>query len=171
MPRRTTLDSINESLAEIVPHGSLRFVEEIRNFDLKKRTLKATLKVTKKHCDGHYPGQPIFPGLLSAEALVQAGSVLLYLLKPARYRRKSPVLVTMNGLQFKEAMRPGDLLWLEVKLTRLRWSSAQFMGRIYIYRERKIGREAVSDADRLTAAIIESWSISFLTKTDPKREN
>jgi len=74
---------------------------------------------------GHYPGQPIFPGVLQCEACFQAGAVLI-----ARTAEIDdglvPVVTRQNNTQFRRVVRPGETLTLEAKLTE-RLANAFFM--------------------------------------------
>ncbi|HEY9724028.1 MAG TPA: hotdog domain-containing protein, partial [Oscillatoriaceae cyanobacterium] len=65
---------------------------------------------------GHFPGNPIYPGALIAEALAQAAVALLRL-DPANADRLYMV-GGADGLRFRRPVRPGELVTLEVRLTR-----------------------------------------------------
>lgn len=64
---------------------------------------------------GHYPGQPIVPGVLLCEAALQAGAVLLAGLVE-NSAGKVPVATRMNDVKFKKIVRPGDSIEIEVEL-------------------------------------------------------
>src|SRR5229473_3202894 len=67
---------------------------------------------------GHYPGQPVLPGVLLCEAALQAGAVLIARqgasLSPAD---RVPVVTRINNVKFRQMVRPGDTLDIEVELT------------------------------------------------------
>lgn len=65
---------------------------------------------------GHFPGNPIYPGALIAEALAQA-AVALLMLDPANAGRTF-LLGGADGLRFRRPVRPGETLMLEVRLAR-----------------------------------------------------
>ncbi|MEG2583769.1 MAG: 3-hydroxyacyl-ACP dehydratase FabZ [Oscillospiraceae bacterium] len=67
---------------------------------------------------GHFPGQPIMPGVLIAEALAQVGAVLI--LKNPEFKNKIAVFTTMDGFKFKHQVKPGETLRLEVEMTKMR---------------------------------------------------
>src|SRR5687767_13670048 len=64
---------------------------------------------------GHYPGQPIVPGVLLCEAAMQAGAILLsgHLQGAAG---GVPVATRMNDVKFKRIVRPGETIQMEVDL-------------------------------------------------------
>src|SRR5262245_15819124 len=67
---------------------------------------------------GHYPGQPVLPGVLLCEAAMQAGAVLIAAQAdgalPAGH---VPVATRLNNVKFRQIVRPGDTLEIEVALT------------------------------------------------------
>jgi 3-hydroxyacyl-[acyl-carrier-protein] dehydratase len=66
---------------------------------------------------GHFPGNPIFPGVLQLEALAQAGGIAL--LSDERYRGRLPLFGGVEGVRFRRIVKPGDDLVLHVEMERL----------------------------------------------------
>jgi 3-hydroxyacyl-[acyl-carrier-protein] dehydratase len=67
---------------------------------------------------GHYPGRPIVPGVLLCEAAMQAGAVLVaHQSHAAIGPGQVPVATRLNNVKFKQMVRPGDTLNIEVELT------------------------------------------------------
>lgn len=67
---------------------------------------------------GHYPGQPILPGVLMCEASMQAGAVLIARLPGGAVGADQvPVATRINNVKFKQMVRPGDTLDIHVELT------------------------------------------------------
>lgn len=66
---------------------------------------------------GHFPGNPVFPGVLQLEALAQAGGIAL--LADPRYTGKLPLFGGVEEVRFRRVVRPGDELTLSVTLERL----------------------------------------------------
>jgi 3-hydroxyacyl-[acyl-carrier-protein] dehydratase len=66
---------------------------------------------------GHFPGNPIFPGVLQLEALAQAGAIGV--LADERYRGMLPLFGGVERVRFRRQVRPGDTLVLSVTLDRL----------------------------------------------------
>ena len=75
---------------------------------------------------GHFPGNPIFPGVLQLEALAQAGAIAV--LSDDRYAGSLPLFGGVEDVRFRRIVKPGDELTLAVEIERLSrrggWGSA-----------------------------------------------
>lgn len=76
---------------------------------------------------GHFPGHPVFPGVLQLEALAQAGVVAA--LSPPEAKDKIVLFAGVDDVRFRRPVVPGDVLRLETRLTKSRgklgWAEAK----------------------------------------------
>lgn len=79
---------------------------------------------------GHFPEEPIMPGVLIVEALAQVGAIVL--LSEKKFQGKTPYFAGLNKVRFKRKVIPGDTLNMEVEITRLRGSIGIGQGKAFV---------------------------------------
>ncbi|MHB8869976.1 MAG: 3-hydroxyacyl-ACP dehydratase FabZ [Thermoleophilia bacterium] len=79
---------------------------------------------------GHFPGHPVFPGVLQVEALAQAGAVAALALP--ENRGKIALFAGIEKVRFKRQVLPGDTLRLEIQLTKSRPPLGKGEGKAFV---------------------------------------
>ncbi len=95
--------------------------------DGKRAVCIKNVTINEPFFQGHFPDYPIMPGVLVVEALAQAAAASL--LASESRQGKLGVLGGLDGFRFRRPVRPGDVLRLEVALTRLRGPVGKVAGR------------------------------------------
>ena len=110
------MDKLEEIKAAIPHREPFLFVDEIVECEDNRILCKKTFHGDEYFFVGHYPGNPIVPGVLQCEAAMQAGAILLTrIYKDENFDGRLPVVAKMGEVRFKQMVRPGDTLFLEVK--------------------------------------------------------
>ena len=111
-----------EQIKAIIPHRyPFLLVDRILEVEEGKRAIgPKNVTVNEPFFQGHFPEYAVMPGVLIVEALAQVGAVAI--LKKEENRGKLAFFAGIDQFRFKEQVRPGDTLTLEVNLTRVRGS-------------------------------------------------
>ncbi|MFZ4585718.1 MAG: 3-hydroxyacyl-ACP dehydratase FabZ [Acidimicrobiia bacterium] len=110
----------SEALVGLLPHRPpFRFVDAVDALDAEAGSVKARYRVTgdEAFLAGHFPGNPIFPGVIQVEALAQTGAVLL--LSRPEYAGKLPLFGGAEAIRWKRMVVPGDELTMTLTAERL----------------------------------------------------
>ncbi len=117
-PHETSLDI--KRIIETIPHRyPFLMVDRVIEF-IGEGELVAIKNVTinEPYFQGHYPGEPVMPGVLQIEAMAQASGIMLLRLGSAE--GKTPFLMSVDKVKFRRPVRPGDQLVINCKLVKVR---------------------------------------------------
>jgi 3-hydroxyacyl-[acyl-carrier-protein] dehydratase len=102
----------------IIPHRDpFLLLDEVVELEPGTRVV-ARKTITEADCAGHFPGNPIMPGVKMVEALAQAGAVAV--LCEDENRGKLALFAGIDDVRFKRIVRPGDELTLECSVETVR---------------------------------------------------
>ena len=118
------------AIQELLPHRyPFLLVDRVVEFEAHKRVLAyKNVTCNEPFFNGHFPGQPVMPGVLVVEALAQAGGLLTQLSHQSGTDGKLFYLVKIDGAKFSRMVVPGDRLELEVTLKRVIRNMAMYSG-------------------------------------------
>ena len=115
-------------IMELLPHRyPFLLVDRVTDYELGQ-SIKAYKNITfnEPWFTGHFPGQPIFPGVLILEALAQVAGVLGF--KSMEKTDKLYLFAGVDNARFKKPVVPGDKLEMEVELVKERRGIWKFKG-------------------------------------------
>ena len=137
-----------QQIMEFLPHRyPFLLVDRVLECDYGK-SLKAIKNVSfnEPFFQGHFPTEPIMPGVLILEALAQATGLLAFCSMPEEERNKLYMLVGIDKARFRGQVVPGDQLTLEVELKRT-------MRGIWMYHTRaSVDGNVVVEAEQMCSA-------------------
>jgi 3-hydroxyacyl-[acyl-carrier-protein] dehydratase len=81
---------------------------------------------------GHFPGNPVMPGVLVVEALAQTGAVLMSKSLNVDVEGKAIMFMSIDEARFRQPVRPGDVLRMHVEVLRARGDIFKFKGRALV---------------------------------------
>lgn len=109
-----------KEIMEIIPHRyPFLLVDQILELEPGKRAVGIkNVTANEPQFTGHFPGNPIFPGVLQVEALAQVGAVAM--LSLPENKSKLALFAGIDEVRFKRPVVPGDTLRLEVEILTMR---------------------------------------------------
>jgi len=128
------LDSV--AIQKILPHRyPFLMVDAILEMERFKRIVGVkSVSINESFFQGHFPGQPIFPGVLIIEAMAQTGGLLLLQEIPDR-EGKLLYFVAVDDARFRRPVVPGDQLRLEMTVLSWRGTFCKLRGRASVNEE------------------------------------
>lgn len=116
----------------VLPHRHpFLFVDRLLEFEEGKRAVGLKLaSFGEPHFVGHFPADPVMPGVIQIEALAQVATILVML--SFEVDGKRPAFLGIDKARFRRAVRPGDSLRLEVDLLTFRRNMATVQSRILV---------------------------------------
>ena len=108
-----------DEICRLIPHRDpFLWIDEVVAESANRLTARKFVAPDLDVFRGHYPGQPVLPGVLLCEAAMQAGAVLIARQAgDAIPAGRVPVATRINNVKFRQMVRPGDWLEIEVELT------------------------------------------------------
>jgi len=141
-----------KKIESLLPHREpMLLIDELINIvHLKSATAIMYVKKNSFYVQGHFPGQPVMPGVLIVEAFGQAAAALtVYGIDPKEYENKLVFLMSIDKARFRNPVIPDCKLHLEIEAIRSH-------SRVWRYRGvAKVGEKIMADAE---------WSATIVDK-------
>lgn len=142
------------AILKVMPHRyPFLLVDRITQFEPENNRIVGLKNIThnEPQFTGHFPDRPVFPGVLTLEAMAQTGCMLL-LTRGFDPATKLVLFAGMNNVKFRKPVVPGDQMVMELTMTRFRFNTAQLIGKAYVQ------NEVVCEAE-LTAAVVDRGAL------------
>jgi len=132
------------AIEAILPHRApFLMIDHVELLDGDRIVARKTVAANEPFLQGHFPGNPIMPGVLIIEALAQAGAVFAARQSSFDPAHQVMYLMTIDKAKFRKPVLPGDVLKLEVVPLRMGTSVWRMRG------EAKVGNVLVAEAEFL----------------------
>ena len=120
-----------KEIMEIIPHRyPFLLIDKVIIIEEIKITAIKNVTANEYYFQGHFPTEPVMPGVLIIESLAQAGAVAL--LSKDEFKGKIAYFAGINNAKFRRKVVPGDTLRLEVELTKIRGKAGVGYGIAYV---------------------------------------
>jgi len=151
-PRSADLARIKRMIPHRYPFLFVDRVEEIRVGESAVGIKNVT--INEPFFQGHFPAEPVMPGVLIVEAMAQTAGVLVVETLGMIDQELLVYFMTVDNCRFRNKVAPGDVLELHVRVTRSRGKVFRFAG------EAKVGGKLAAEAE---------FSAMIIDKDDTRR--
>ena len=123
-PAKYTIEKVlydRAAIAKILPHrDAMALVDGIFHLDVTERVVGGWRDVHNDEfwCSGHFPGNPVMPGVLVVEAVAQM-SLVAYKVAMPEILNRLVLFGGIDGVRFRGAIKPGDRVFMVSKLKEL----------------------------------------------------
>lgn len=109
-----------KEIMEIIPHRNpFLLIDTIEELETGKRAVgKKCVSMNEPYFAGHFPGNPVMPGVLIIEALAQVGAVAM--LSLPEMQGKTAYFAGIEKARFRQKVVPGDVLMLETSIIKVK---------------------------------------------------
>ncbi|MCM1056017.1 MAG: 3-hydroxyacyl-ACP dehydratase FabZ [Firmicutes bacterium] len=109
-----------KEIMEIIPHRyPFLLIDTIEELEPGVRAVgKKCVSMNEPYFQGHFPGNPVMPGVLIIEALAQVGAVAI--LSQPEWKGRTAYFAGIDGAKFKQKVVPGDILRLEMEIVKVK---------------------------------------------------
>ena len=124
-------------IQEILPHRyPFLLVDRVMSLDVGENIVSfKNISISEPVFEGHFPGHPIYPGVMILEGLAQAGGLLAFQsmgLTKEEVKNKVVYFMSIDKAKFRKPVRPGDRLEYRVSVIKRKGSIWMLDGKAYV---------------------------------------
>lgn len=123
-----------KGILELLPHRyPFILVDRVLDFE-KGKTITGLKNVSmgEPFFQGHFPREPVMPGVLIMEGMAQAGGLLAYLSAPEMIGEKLVYFAGLDKVRFRRVVRPGDQLIFKLEMVKQKAKLTKMAGKAYV---------------------------------------
>lgn len=135
-------------IMRIIPHRyPFLLIDRVLEVDIDKRLIAIkNVSINEPFFNGHFPGAPVMPGVLTIESMAQAGAILgLLAAKGADLKKTLVYLMGVDEAKFRRPIVPGDQMRIVVEVLRRKSIVWKMKGEVYV------GSELAAEATLLSS--------------------
>ncbi|MCA9665407.1 MAG: 3-hydroxyacyl-ACP dehydratase FabZ [Myxococcales bacterium] len=103
-------------IMDILPHRyPFLMIDRVSELDEEHIVAHKNVSFNEPQFNGHFPGDPVMPGVLMVEAMAQAGGLLAHHCGAFNPGKQNLFFMTVDKVKFRKPVRPGDTLDIDVK--------------------------------------------------------
>ena len=139
-----------EEIMEVLPHRYPFLLVDRLEVEVagEKGIGLKNVTMNEEFFQGHFPGNPVMPGVLQVEAMAQtAGALVMLSMEECKEKKAGVFFMSIDGVKFRKPVKPGDQLRMYVEKIKER-------GKVFVFRgESRVDDKVVSEAE-FTAMIV-----------------
>jgi 3-hydroxyacyl-[acyl-carrier-protein] dehydratase len=134
-------------IMRILPHRyPFLLVDRVIEVDPEKRIVALkNVSINEAFFNGHFPGEPVMPGVLTIEAMAQTGAILALLDNKADLSQTLVYFMGIDAARFRRPIVPGDQLRIVAEVLRRKTTVWKMKGEVYV------GQELAAEATLLSS--------------------
>lgn len=134
-----------KAILDLLPHRyPFIMIDRVLDFERGKTiTGLKNVSMGEPFFQGHFPGEPVMPGVLMLEGLAQTGAVLAYL-SAGDAKGKLFYFAGLEGVRFRRMVRPGDQLVYRLEMLKQKGKITKMAGKAYVDNELAVEAELMA---------------------------
>lgn len=123
-----------KDILAILPHRyPFVMVDRILEIEVGKHIVGLkNVTINEPFFQGHFPGEPVMPGVLLLEGMAQVGALLAYRSIPEAIGSKLVYFAGLDGVRFRKVVRPGDQVIFRLEIIKLKAKLSKMSGKAFV---------------------------------------
>jgi beta-hydroxyacyl-ACP dehydratase FabZ len=113
----------HRGIQEILPHRyPFLYIDRVNSINLDEEEIECQKNISfnEPYFQGHFPSDPVTPGVIQIETMAQAATILIVLKYEEENKGKRPAFMGVDKCRFRKPVRPGDVLTVKAKIVKYR---------------------------------------------------